>query len=134
MLRAPPAAAAAAFTIIVLGAVVSEGAKYEGGGNPTRGAVAFVRQCALCHTVEKAGPNRFGPNLFGITERKAGTAPGYSYSPAFKSVADWTWSESAVGSFIAAPGAAIPGNKMAVFQGVSDRDGADIVAFLTTQK
>jgi cytochrome c len=134
MLRAPPAAAAAAFTIIVLGAGVGAAGESESTGDPGRGALAFVRQCALCHTVEKDGPNRFGPNLFGITDRKAGTATGFAYSPAFKAVADWTWSESGVGSFIAAPGAAIPGSKMAVFQGVSDHDGADIVAFLATQK
>jgi cytochrome c len=96
--------------------------------------MAFVRQCALCHTIENGGPSRFGPNLFGITERKAGTPPDSAYSPAFKSLANWTWSESGIGSFIAAPGAAIPGNKMAVFQGVSDSDNADIVAFLATQK
>jgi cytochrome c len=133
MFRPPVAAAAAAFTIIVFGAATIKGAESDR-GDPARGADAFVRQCALCHTVEKGGPNRFGPNLFGITERKAATAPDYAYSPAFKTLADWTWSESGVGSFIAAPGAAIPGNKMAVFQGVSDDDGADIVAFLATQK
>ena len=112
----------------------SDAAENEGAGDPARGAIAFARQCALCHTIEKGGPNRFGPNLFGTTERKAGTAPGFAYSPAFKSEATWTWSESGVGSFIAAPGAAIPGNKMAVFQGARDSDGADIVAFLATQK
>jgi cytochrome c1 len=42
--------------------------------------------------------------------------------------------DSGVASFIAAPQAAIPGNKMGVFQGVSDKDGKDIIAFLATQK
>ena len=132
MVRAQASSAIAVFTMIVFSAVASAGS--DGAGDPVSGAVAFIRQCALCHTIEKGGPNRFGPNLFGITERKAGTAPGYAYSPAFKAEATWIWSDSGVASFIAAPEAAIPGNKMGVFQGVSDKDGRDIVAFLATQK
>lgn len=132
--RTQASAAIVAFTVFALSAGVSTAAEHEDASDAGRGTVAFLRQCALCHTVQKGEPNRFGPNLFGITERKAGAASGYAYSQAFKKVADWTWSESGVGSFIAAPGAVIPGNKMAVFQGVNDRDGADIVAFLATQK
>jgi cytochrome c len=134
MVRAHTSTALAAFTMIVLSAAFKEAAGQEDAGGPARGAIAFVRQCALCHTVDKGGPNRFGPNLFGITERKAGTMAGYDYSLAFMSAATWTRSESGVASFIAGPEAAIPGNKMGVFEGVSDKDGRDIVAFLATQK
>jgi len=106
----------------------------EAAGDPVKGAAAFVRQCALCHTSGRGERNGFGPNLFGITARKAGTAPGYEYSGAFKAVANWTWSPDSVRSFIIAPAKVIPGNKMAVFQGVADRDLDDLIAFLETQK
>jgi cytochrome c len=65
------------------------------GGDPAKGEVAFVRQCAICHTVEKDGGNRFGPNLHGIVGRKAGTAAGYAYSNAFRTLANWEWTEDA---------------------------------------
>src|ERR1700761_5175695 len=76
----------------------------------TNGAAVFVRQCSLCHTIDKGGRNGFGPNLFGIADRKAGTAPGYKYSPAFLSMANWTWSPDGIASFVVAPGKTIPGN------------------------
>jgi cytochrome c len=100
----------------------------------TNGAILFVRQCALCHTIGKDERNGFGPNLFGIADRKAGTAPGYAYSPAFLSMANWTWSPDGIASFIVAPAKTIPGNRMAIFQGVADKDLEDIIAYVAAQK
>lgn len=103
-------------------------------GDVPKGEVAIVRQCALCHTINKNGPNGFGPNLFGVVDRKAATARGYDYSPAFKSLANWTWSPDGIASFIVAPAATIPGNRMGVFQGVSDADLDNVIAYLATQR
>ena len=103
-------------------------------GNPVNGEAIFERQCALCHTIGKDEPNRFGPNLFGITERKAGTAPGYQYSPEFITMAIWTWSPDAIASFVVAPALTIPGNRMSVFPGVADADIDDLIAYLATQQ
>ncbi len=103
-------------------------------GDAHRGEAVFVRQCALCHTIGKDEPNGFGPNLFGITERKAGTAPGYRYSPQFLTMATWTWSPDGIASFAAAPALTIPGNRMSVFQGVADADMDDLIAYLSMQK
>ncbi|HEU0218995.1 MAG TPA: hypothetical protein VFQ90_20230, partial [Stellaceae bacterium] len=41
---------------------------------------AELQRCKICHSVDKGGPNRVGPNLFGIFGRKAGSAPGFKYS------------------------------------------------------
>jgi cytochrome c len=124
------AAAAAAGMIVII--------FYLGGaraaGNAKKGEAVFVRQCALCHTVGRGEPNRFGPNLFGIVDRQAGTAPGYIYSAAFISMANWTWSPDGIASFIAAPEATIPGNQMGVFQGIAQSDEQDLLAYLATQK
>jgi cytochrome c len=103
-------------------------------GDAVKGKVAFVRQCAICHTAEKDGPNRFGPNLFGILGQKAGTVAGFSYTRAFKAAADWTWNEDLVGGWIGAPGLMVPGTAMGVFQGVAQSDRDDIVAYLATRR
>ncbi|WP_407151334.1 c-type cytochrome [Bradyrhizobium sp. ORS 86] len=103
-------------------------------GDPVKGAAIFSRECALCHTIGKGEPNRFGPNLFGITERKAATASGYDYSPEFITMAIWTWSPDAIASFVTAPGITIPGNRMSVFPGVPDAEIDDLIAYLAAQK
>ena len=103
-------------------------------GDAAKGRAAFVRQCAICHTVDKGGPNRFGPNLFGILGQKAGTAPGFTYTRAFKAAADWTWNEDLVAGWIGAPGMMVPGTAMGVFQGVAQSDRDDIVAYLAIQR
>jgi cytochrome c len=126
----------AASTAIILAAfaaaVIAGPARAD--GDPTKGKAAFVRQCALCHTAEKDGGNRYGPNLFGIVGRKAGTVPGFSYSKAFKTRADWEWDEDAIGGWMMFPAAMVPGTAMAAFQGIAEKDRDDLVAYLATLK
>jgi cytochrome c len=98
------------------------------------GKTAFVRQCALCHTIDKDGSNRYGPNLFGMVGRKAGSVQDFKYSPEFKSTASWDWNEEALEGWISSPRAMVPGTTMAVFQGVAERDRSDIIAYLASQK
>ena len=103
-------------------------------GDAAKGKSAFVRQCAICHTLEQGGPNRFGPNLFGVLHRKAGTVAGFDYSRAFKAAASWDWNEDLVAGWIGAPGLMVPGTAMGVFQGVAQNDRDDIDAYLATQQ
>src|SRR5258708_22039257 len=91
--------AAALIALACLGAEQGRAA-----GDAAKGKDALVRQCAICHTLEQGGPNRFGPNLFGILHRKAGTVAGFAYSRAFKAAAIWDWNEDLVAGWIAAPG------------------------------
>ena len=122
-------AAAALVALACLGADHSRAA-----GDAVKGRNAFARQCAICHTVEQGGPNRFGPNLFGILHRKAATVAGFDYTRAFKTAASWDWSEDLVAGWIGAPGLMVPGTAMGVFQGVAQGDRDDIVAYLATQQ
>jgi cytochrome c len=126
--------ATAIFALFICGGGASESAVGTVKGDATKGAAVFVRQCALCHTITKGGPNRFGPNLFGVIDRKAASAPLYTYSGAFKKTANWTWSAESIASFIRAPGTMIPGTRMGVFQGVADKDLDDLIAYLAQQK
>jgi cytochrome c len=103
-------------------------------GDAVKGKSAFARQCAICHSVDQSGPNLFGPNLFGILHRKAGTVVGFNYSRAFKSTATWDWNEDLVAGWIGAPGQMVPGTAMGVFQGVAQSDRDDVVAYLATKQ
>ena len=122
-------AAAALVALACLGAVDARAA-----GDAAKGKSAFVRECAICHTVEEGGPNRFGPNLFGVLHRKAGAVADFTYSRAFKAAATWDWNQDLVAGWIGAPGVMVPGTAMGVFQGVAQSDRDDIVAYLATQQ
>ncbi len=124
----------ATVTLIAALAVAGLAGTARADGDPAKGKAAFMRQCAICHTTEKDGDNRMGPNLFGVVGRKAGSVPGYTYTNAFKSRAQWEWSEDAVGGWMMFPATMVPGTAMGVFQGIAEKDRDDLVAYLATLK
>jgi cytochrome c len=103
-------------------------------GDAAKGRAAFIKQCAICHTIDKGDPSRFGPNLSGIVGAKAASVPGFDYSRAFRNAAKWEWTEDALASWIMFPGTMVPGTAMGIFQGVAERDRDDIVAYLASKK
>jgi cytochrome c len=93
---------------------------------------ASAKKCAACHTFDKGGPNRVGPNLWGIVGRHRASAPGFNYSAAMKAKGgEWTFDE--LNKFLAAPGAYIPGTTM-TFAGLPrGSERADVIDFLRTR-
>jgi cytochrome c len=104
----------------VLGAVAK--------GNPDNGADIF-KKCLTCHSPEKGGPTRVGPNLWGIVGRKVADISTFRYSDAMKAHGgQWSWDQLA--KYLHKPAEAVPGNKMQ-FDGVKDEgDLADLLAYL----
>ncbi|MET0279323.1 MAG: cytochrome c family protein [Pseudorhodoplanes sp.] len=78
--------------------------------DPKKGEAA-AKQCASCHTFEKGGPNRVGPNLFGIVDRPKASVPGFNYSAALKAKGG-NWSYDDLDHFITNPKGWLPGTNM----------------------
>jgi nitrite reductase (NO-forming) len=97
------------------------------GGDPAAGRQVF-RKCQACHSMEP-GKTLLGPSLAGIIGRKAGTEPGYNYSPAMKQ-SGFVWDAAILAAYLADPAKTIPGNRMP-FPGLkTENDRRDIIAFL----
>ncbi len=52
-----------------------------GQGRSVEKGQATAKQCQACHTFEKGGPNRVGPNLWNIVGSERGEAAAASTSP-----------------------------------------------------
>jgi len=121
-------------SLILAAAIVGLAIGAAWSADVAKGQAAFVRQCAICHTIDKGGDNRIGPNLFGIVGRRAGTMQGFRYTNAFRNTATFEWTEGLLGPWISLPSVMVPGTAMGGFPGVADRDKDDIVAYLAAQK
>jgi cytochrome c len=93
---------------------------------------ATAKQCQSCHTFEKGGPNRVGPNLWNIVGDERGKdRGGFNFSAAMKAKGgEWTYEE--LNKFLEDPRAYIPGTAM-TFAGLKrDSQRADVIAYLRT--
>ena len=89
-----------------------------------------ARACQACHTLDKGGPNRVGPNLWNIVGRPIAGAEGYAYSDALKAKSGKTWTYEALNNFIHNPRGFAPGTKMAYGGMQRDEQRADLIAYL----
>jgi len=77
-------------------------------------------KCKACHTAEKDGANKVGPNLWDIVGRAKGSHGGFAYSGAMKDKGgDWSFADLDV--FLAKPKDFVPGTKMS-FAGLKKAD------------
>lgn len=97
--------------------------------DPAAGKSVFTR-CAACHSASP-GVTLMGPSLAGVVGRKAGSLPGFHYSPAMMK-SGRVWSTVNLDAFLSSPQQAVPGTKMP-FGGMRDaKERADLIAYLGT--
>lgn len=95
-----------------------------------RGARLF-KKCIHCHTVNREGRHRIGPNLHGLFGRRAGTIPGFDFSNAWRG-ANFVWTEKTLDTYLRNPRQTIPNNRMQ-FDGLNrPKDRAALIAYLKT--
>ena len=116
----------------LLGVAAAGGAAAQSAGDAKRGADVFKAQCATCHSVEAGKSSPIGPHLAGVVGRKAASAEGFKYSPAFQQL-DFAWTPSALNEYLENPQAVAPGTPKALTVPAA-RNRNDVIAFLATLK
>ena len=97
-----------------------------------RAARRSAKKCAACHSFDKGGANKVGPNLWGVVSRPIAAHEGFSYSAALAEKKGQPWTYDDLNHFLASPKAYAPGTKMS-FAGISkDTERANLLAYLRT--
>lgn len=98
------------------------------------GQAAF-RPCAACHTADKGGANKVGPNLYEIVNRPVASHEGFSYSAGMREFSQGGsvhWDYEHLSEFLKAPRSYVSGTSMA-FAGIRNpQQEADLIAYLRT--
>ena len=103
------------------------------GGDAATGAKLFKAKCATCHTANEGGPNKQGPNLFGVMGRQSGQVSGFKYTDANKN-SGVTWGNQTMFDYLANPKKYIKGTNMAFPGFKKEKDRADVIAYLNSMK
>ena len=92
------------------------------------GAKVF-KKCSACHSIGKGDPNKIGPNIFGVLNRKAGSISDYKYSKAMAAYGK-VWSFEEMNGFLTKPKDWIKGTKMSFMGLKSAKDRAAVILYM----
>ncbi len=101
--------------------------------DPKRGE-QLAKVCATCHTFNKGGANKIGPNLWDITEEAMAEVPGYQFSAAMEAHKGEKWDPDKLNDWLWKPQALIKGTKMTFAGFPKGQDRADVIAYLESLK
>ena len=94
----------------------------------------IAKVCAACHTFNKGGPNKIGPNLWGVSEEAMAEIPGYQFSAAMQAHKGEKWDPEKLNQWLWNPQSFAKGTKM-TFAGIPDaQKRADVIAYLESLK
>jgi cytochrome c len=101
--------------------------------DPKRGE-QLVKVCVQCHTFNKGGPNKIGPNLWDIMEENMAAVPNYQFSAAMEAHKNEKWDPEKLNQWLWKPQSLIKGTKMTFAGMPKAEDRADVIAYLETLK
>jgi cytochrome c len=97
--------------------------------NIEAGKAIYMKQCFTCHTIDKGGANKVGPNQWDVVGRKKASHEGFSYSSALQAKGgEWTYED--LNHMIFKPSAYVKGTKMAFVGIPKEQDRADLIAYM----
>ena len=107
--------------------------QYMAKADPKRGE-GVAKVCLQCHSFDKGGANKIGPNLYGVMEENIAGKSGYQFSPALAAHKGEKWDPDKLNVWLAKPQEFAKGTKMS-FPGLQKpQDRADVVAYLESLK
>ncbi|RWO44640.1 MAG: cytochrome c family protein [Mesorhizobium sp.] len=102
--------------------------------NVEQGAAVF-KKCQACHSGEKGGPNKVGPDLWDLIDRPVAEHEGFAYSAGMKEFAKGgaeKWTYDNLNHFITSPKKLVKGTAMGFAGLPKDEDRANVIAYLRT--
>ncbi|GES47085.1 cysteine desulfurase [Rhizobium dioscoreae] len=96
---------------------------------------AIFKKCQACHSGEKGGPNKVGPDLWGIVDRPVAEHEGFAYSAGMKDFSKGgseKWTYDHLYHFLAAPKKFVAGTAMGFAGLPKEEDRANVIAYLRT--
>lgn len=100
----------------------------------TRGEAQF-KKCTACHSGEKGGPNKVGPDLWDVVNRPIAVHEGFAYSAGMKEFAQGGsvhWDYDHLNHFLTSPKGLVKGTAMGFAGLKKPEDRADLIAYLRT--
>lgn len=97
-------------------------------GSPEAGERVFLK-CRACHQVGESAKHTVGPQLNGLSGRKAGVVEGYRFSEPMKN-SGLTWDEPTLREYLKNPRAMVQGTRMFIPGIHKDKEFQDLLAYL----
>ena len=89
------------------------------------------KKCTACHSFNEGGPNKVGPNLWNIVNKKMASSEGFKYSKSLNAMEE-DWNYINLNKFLIKPKEYIKGTKMNYVGLKKETDRANIIAWLRT--
>jgi cytochrome c len=94
------------------------------------------KKCQACHSIEKGGPNKVGPDLWALVDRPVAEHEGFAYSAGMKEFSKGgaeKWTFDNLNHFLISPKNFVKGTAMG-FAGIKkDDERANLIAYIRTQ-